>query len=96
MENGAVAGTVDSLQISIPVGGPSRARFHRRLETPPTISFEGGMEDVFCEIAVLQQNLGKRWKNLQRGFSESGLNYTLFQKEGDWRCFSSGTGHFFS
>ncbi|RKY85405.1 hypothetical protein DRQ11_09965 [candidate division KSB1 bacterium] len=35
-------------------------RFHRRLETPPTISFQGRMEHVFCEIAIFQQNLGKR------------------------------------
>ena len=33
---------------------------HRRLETPPTVRFQGGMENVFREIAVLQQNLGKR------------------------------------
>ena len=55
-----VASTVGSLQISISVGGLSRARFHRRLETPPTISFQGRMEHVFREIAIFRQNLGKR------------------------------------
>jgi len=45
-----------------------RARFHRRLETPPTIVFEGGMECLFCEIVIFQHNPGKRWNNLKRGF----------------------------
>ncbi|HDN67804.1 MAG TPA: hypothetical protein ENF86_02500 [Firmicutes bacterium] len=35
-------------------------RLHRRLEMPPTVCFQAGMENVFREIAVLQQNLGKR------------------------------------
>ncbi|RKY76468.1 hypothetical protein DRQ00_08650, partial [candidate division KSB1 bacterium] len=49
------------------VGGLSRARLHQRLETIPSASgdasyicFQGGMEHVFCEIAIFQQNLGKR------------------------------------
>ncbi|RKY70763.1 MAG: hypothetical protein DRQ24_08635 [Candidatus Latescibacterota bacterium] len=57
-----------SLQISISVGGLSRTRFHRRLETLPRICLQGGIEHFFCEIAIFQQNLCKRWENLQRSF----------------------------
>ena len=59
-ENGIFASTRDSLQMSISVGGLSRARFHRRLETPPTIYFKRRVKHLLCEIATLQQDLCKR------------------------------------
>ncbi|RKY68342.1 MAG: hypothetical protein DRQ02_04580 [Candidatus Latescibacterota bacterium] len=58
-----------SLQISVSVRGFSRARFHRRLETPPTIRLQGTTEHGFCEIAIFQKNPPKRQKNFQRSFS---------------------------
>ena len=67
-KNGVAGSTMGSIQISISVGGLSRARFHRRLETPPTSCFQGRVGHVFCEIAIFQQNLCRRQKDLQRSF----------------------------
>jgi len=55
-----VASTMGSLHISISVGGLSRARFHRRLETPPTSVFKVKWSTFSAKLPFLGQNLGKR------------------------------------
>ena len=71
-EKEVVASTMGSLHISISVGGLSRARFHRRLETPPTSVFKVKWSTFSAKLPFSAES-GQEIEQSLKGFSESGI-----------------------